>query len=86
MCQIDDFRLEEVAFRGLQLQIEFSEVLEHHSQAFQVLLLHAPKDNNIVEINDAISQIQFAKSVLHQPLEGGPLTFLRWTLSPGFGK
>ena len=69
--QIDNFQLEEVAFRGLQLQIEFSEALEHHSQAFQVLLLCAPKDNNIVEIDDAISQMQFAKSVLHQPLEGG---------------
>ena len=69
--QIDNFRLKEVAFRGLQLQIKFSEALEHHSQVFQVLLLHVPKDNNIIEVDDAISQIQFTKSVLHQPLEGG---------------
>ena len=67
---IDNFRLEEVAFRGLQLQIKFFEVLKHHSQAFEVLL-RAPEDNNIIEVDDAISQIQFAKSVLHQPLEGG---------------
>ena len=69
--KIDNFRLEEVAFRGLQLQIEFSEALEHHSQVFQVFLLHVPENNDIVEIDDTVSQVQFAKSVLHQPLEGG---------------
>ena len=35
----------------------------------QVLLLHAAKDNNIIQVNHAVHEIQLAQGILHEMLK-----------------
>ena len=42
-----------------------SEVLEHNTQVTQVLFLHLQKDSHIVQVNQAVSHVQFTQAALH---------------------
>ena len=70
VSQVDDFRLEKRALQRLELQVKFPEPLKHNVEAFQVLLLHVAKDDNIIQVNHTVREIQLTQGILHEKLKG----------------
>ena len=45
----------------------------------QVLLLHAAKDDNIIQVNHAVCEIQLTQGILHEMLKShGGITQPKW--------
>ena len=69
MSQIVDLLLEHITLRWLQLEAMFSEAIEDHSHSVQMLLRHLRENCHIIQIDEAIGEVQFTQTVLHESLE-----------------
>ena len=69
MCKVHYLHLEEGALGWFQFQVEFSEALKYYSQTLEVFFFCTPKYNHIIQVDDAISQIELSQCILHQMLE-----------------
>ena len=69
MCEIYNLRLEKGAFRGFQLEIELSEMLQYYLKTLQVFFLCTAIYYHVIQIDDAVGQIQLSQCVLHKMLE-----------------
>ena len=57
--------LEEGALGWFQFQIEFSEAFNTTHKLLKVFFFCAPEDDNIIQIDDAIGQIELSQCILH---------------------
>ena len=69
MCKIYYLRLEKGAFRGFQLEIELSEMLQYYPKMLQMFFLCTAIYYYVIQIDDAVGQIQLSQCVLHKTLE-----------------
>ena len=69
MSQIVDLRFEHLTLEWLQLEAVFSEVIEDHLHYLQILFGHLGENYHVIQVDEAIGEVQFAQTVLHEPLE-----------------
>ena len=69
VSQIVDLRFKHLALGWLQLEAVFTEVIEDHSHSMQMLFRHLRENYHVIQIDEAIGEVQFTKTVLHEPLE-----------------
>ena len=61
--------LEEGTFGGFQFKIELAEALQYYSKSFQVFFLCTAIHYHIVQVDDAVGQVQLPQHILHQTTE-----------------
>ena len=61
--------LEEGTFGGFQFEIKLAEVLQYYPKSFQVFFLRTTVHYHIVQVDDAVGQVQLSQHILHQTLE-----------------
>ena len=44
-------------------------MIENHTYSLQVLFRHLRENYHIIQVDEAISEVQFAQAILHEPLE-----------------
>ena len=59
VSQIIDLRLKHIALRWLQLEAMFSEVIEDHMHSLKMLLRHLRENYHIIQVDEAIGEVQF---------------------------
>ena len=69
VSQIVDLGFKHLTLGWLQLEAMFSEVIEDHSHSLQMLFRCLRENYHIVQVDEAIGEVQFAQTVLHEPLE-----------------
>ena len=69
MGQIINLGLEHLTFGRFQLKTMFSESVKNYTHPFQVLLLSFGENYHIIQVDEAIGEIQFAQAIQHKPLE-----------------
>ena len=69
MCEIHYLSLEKGALGGFQLEIELSETLQYYPKMLQVFFFCAAKYYHVIQVNDAVGQVQLSQHVLHKMLE-----------------
>ena len=57
--QIVDLRLNHIALRWLQLEAMLSQAIKNHTHSLQVLFRHLRENYHIIQIDEAISEVQF---------------------------
>ena len=71
MCQIVDLLFEKTTFCQLEFQIIFSKSVEDHPQPVDMFFHHLQEYDYVIQLDEAINEVQFAEAVLQQPLEHG---------------
>ena len=61
--------LEEGTLGGCQFEVELSEMLQYYPKMLQVFFFCAAKYYNVIQVNDAVGQIQLSQHVLYETLE-----------------
>ena len=69
MCKIHDVRLKKGAFGGFQLEVELLEPLQYYAKTLQVFFLCMAIYYHVIQIDDAVGQIQLPQCVLHKTHE-----------------
>ena len=69
VSQIVDLGFEYLTLGWLQLEAMFSEMIEDHSYSLQMLFGHLRENYHVIQVDEAIGEVQFAQTVLHEPLE-----------------
>ena len=69
VSQIVDLGLKHITLGWLQLEAMFSEVIEDHSHSLQMLFRHLRENYHVIQVDEAIGEVQFTQTVLHKPLE-----------------
>ena len=69
MCEIYYLSLEKGTLGGFQLEIELSEMLQYYPKTLQMFFLCAAIYYHIIQVDDAVGQIQLSQHVLHKMLE-----------------
>ena len=69
VSQIVDLRFKHLALGQLQLEAVFSEVIEDHLHSLQMFFRCLRENYHIIQVDEAIGEVQFAQTVLHEPLE-----------------
>ena len=69
MNQMVDLGFEHLALGWLQLEAVFSEAIKDHSHYLQMLFRHLRENYHVIQIDEAIGEVQFTQTVLHEPLE-----------------
>ena len=69
VSQIIDLRLKHISLRWLQLEAMFSEAVEDHTHSLKMLLRHLRENYHVIQVDEAIGEVQFTQTVLHEPLE-----------------
>ena len=69
VSQIVDLGFQHLALGQLQLEAVFLEVIEDHLHSMQMLFRHLREDYDIIQIDEAIGEVQFTQAVLHELLE-----------------
>ena len=59
MGKIIDLTVEELTFTWFKFQVMLSEVFEHNMQALQMLFFCFEKENHVIQVDQAICQVQF---------------------------
>ena len=75
VSQIVDLRFKHIALGWLQLEAVFSEVIEDHSHSLQMLFQCLRENYHVIQVDEAIGEVQFAQTVLHEHLES------RWDIT-----
>ena len=70
VSQIVDLGFKHLTLGRLQLEAVFSEAIKDHPHSMQMLFRHLRENYHIIQIDEAIGEVQFAQAVLHEPLEG----------------
>ena len=63
MCEIYYLSLEKGTLGGFQLEIELSETLQYYLEMLQVFFLCAAIYYHIIQVDDAVGQIQLSQHV-----------------------
>ena len=71
VSQIVDPWFKHITLGQLQLEAMFLEVIEDHSHSLKMLFGHLRENYHIIQVDEAIGEVQFAQTVLHEPLESG---------------
>ena len=58
-----------MALGWLQLETVFSEAIKNHSHSLQMLFRHLRENYHVIQVDEAIGEVQFTQTVLHEPLE-----------------
>ena len=69
VSQIVDLAFKHIALGWLQPEAMFSEVIEDHSHSLQMLFRHLRENYHFIQVDEAIGEVQFTQTVLHEPLE-----------------
>ena len=69
VSQIVDLGFKHLTLGRLQLEAVFLEVIEDHSHSMQMLFGCLRENYHIIQIDEAIGEVQFTQTVLHEPLE-----------------
>ena len=69
MNQIVGLRFKHLTLGRLQLEAMFSKVIEDHSHSLQMLFRNLRENYHIIQLDEAIGEVQLAQTVLHEPLE-----------------
>ena len=69
MSQVVDLGFKHIALRRLQLEDVFSKVIEDHTHSLKMLFRHLRENYHIIQVDEAIGEIQLAQTVLHESLE-----------------
>ena len=69
VSQIVDVRFKHLTFGWLQLEAMLLEVIEDHSHSLQMLFRHLRENYHVIQVDEAIGEVQFIQTVLHEPLE-----------------
>ena len=69
MCQVHNFQLEKQTLGWFQLQSELAKPFKYNAEMLQMFLLGLTKHYYIIEIDDAIGEVQLSLHVLHEMLE-----------------
>ena len=69
VSQIVDLGFKHIALGQLQLEAMFSEVIKDHSHSLQMLFRHLRENYHVIQVDEAIGEVQFTQTVLHEPLE-----------------
>ena len=69
MCEIYYLRLEKGTFGGFQLEIELSETLQYYPNMLQVFFLCTAIYYHVIQIDDAVGQIQLSQCVPGELIE-----------------
>ena len=69
VCEIYYLRLEEGTFGGFQLKIKLAEVLQYYPKPLQVFFLCTAIHYHIIQVDDAVGQVQLPQHILHQTLK-----------------
>ena len=57
--------LEEGTFGGFQFKIKLAEVLQYYPKPFQVFFLCTALYYHVIQVDDAIGQVQLPQHILH---------------------
>ena len=63
VSQIVDLRFKHLALGWLQLEAVFLEVIEDHSHSLQMLFRHLRENYHIIQVDEAIGEVQFTQTV-----------------------
>ena len=69
MSQIVDLGFKHIALEWLQLEAVLLKVIKYNSHSLQMLFRHLRENYHVIQIDEAIGEVQFAQTVLHEPLE-----------------
>ena len=69
VSQIIDLGLKHIALGWLQLEAVFSEAIEDHMHSLKMLFRHLRENYHIIQVDEAIGEVQLAQTVLHESLE-----------------
>ena len=69
VSQIIDLRLKHITLRWLQFEAVFSKVIKDHPHSLEMLLRHLRENYHIIQVDEAIGEVQLTQTVLHEPLE-----------------
>ena len=69
MSQVIDLGLKHIALGQLQLEAMFSEVIKDHVHSLKMLFRHHRENYYIIQVDEAIGEVQLTQTVLHEPLE-----------------
>ena len=61
--------LEEGTFGRFQFKIKLVEALQYYPKSFQVFFLRTTIHYHIVQVDDAVGQVQLSQRILHQTLK-----------------
>ena len=68
MSQIIDLRFKHLALGWLQLEAVLSKVIKDHLHSL-MLFRHLRENYHIIQVDEAIGEVQLAQTVLHESLE-----------------
>ena len=69
VSQIVDRGFKHIALGWLQLEAMFLEAIKDHSHSLQMLFRHLRENYHVIQVDEAIGEVQFTQTVLHEPLE-----------------
>ena len=69
VSQIVDLRFKHLTLGRLQLEAMFLEAIEDHSHSLQMLFGYLRENYHVIQVDEAIGEVQFTQTVLHEPLE-----------------
>ena len=69
VSQIVDLGFKHLTLGQLQLEAVFLEPIKDHSHSLQMLFRHLGENYHVIQVDEAIGEVQFAQTVLHEPLE-----------------
>ena len=62
VSQVVDLGFKHLALGRLQLEAMFSEAIEDHSHSLQMLFRHLRENYYIIQVDEAIGEVQFAQT------------------------
>ena len=69
VSQIVDLGFKHIALGWFQLEAMFSKVIEDHSHSLQMIFRHLREYFHVIQVDEAIGEVQFTQTILHEPLE-----------------
>ena len=69
MSQIVDLGFKHITLGRLQLEAVLSKAIKYNSHSLQMLFRHLRENYHVIQIDEAIGEVQFTQTVLHEPLE-----------------
>ena len=72
MSQIVDLGFKHLTLRWLQLEAVFSKVIEDHTHSLKMPFGHLRENYHIIQVDEAIGEVQLTQTFLHEPLESRP--------------
>lgn len=71
VTKILHFLSHQLAFGGFQLQAALLKPIEHQLQSLQMFIKGFREYDEVIQINQEVSEVQIPKAAVHESLEGG---------------